>query len=431
MEDYTLNSKEKRDLLVIAISVCILISVIILNNKLIALILISAVVIAIISFYKMNGFLTLGLIIIIFLIRPSELGENYSIIGIAMSIILAVFFLVSNKDAFKLKKQNLWLVISSVVFWSYCGIQAAILQSFHLDFALKAIVSNIIIIVIFSIILNNDIINKYFFRCLILILVFFTISYYITFILSLFLGYERLYLFHIVIPGYENGGVIYFPFTISYDFTSVLGVVLIRMLSGFREVGIAQIFYIFALFISHKYFEKNKTINFILVLGIIACFSTTGFINLIITYFLYIILVKSKNNKKMTIIGITLIAIMIIAFINIPGISIQDKAQTSITDRQYATLYGLELFKEHLLFGIGYYNNDVSLQNTGINFISSSYTIGLVGCILYFLVFLSTLISAKNIKNYLICITPLIITLLFSEPLIDAPLIYVLLLADF
>lgn len=364
--------------------------------------------------------------------RPAALGQNLSIISVLISVLtlsLYIFFSNNyNRILIKNNKNNL-MFFSAVIFWIYCGIQSLIMNSSNIEFSFKSIVINITILVVFYILLSIDSINYNFFKVLIIILSVFCISYYITFLLSFIFGLDSLYLFKINIDGYSSSGTVYFPFTIEYNKTLVNGFTVIRSLTFFREAGIAQMFYLWAFFVGDIYFKRKKLIKAIMFFGTISCFSTAGFIIFIVVYLISIFL-NIKRYKLKSIISVFILLIFMSVFMNTSGISIKDKAVESITDRTSAIVNGIDLLKENPLFGIGYYNGSIN-TNMGINFISSLYMIGLVGGILYFGIFISKFIKTRNKKVLILGISPIVITLLFSQPLIDSPLIYIMLLANY
>lgn len=363
--------------------------------------------------------------------RPTALGEKYSIISVAISIVTVIVYIIINNNYKSLIRnhKNDLMMIGVFIFWFYCGLQSLIMNSSNIEFSIKAIIINITIIGVFYIILSNDKLNYKFFRTMIIILSLFCISYYITLGLSLFLGYDRLYLFKINIKGYWNSGSVYFPFTIEYNSIAVNGFPVIRSLTFFREAGITQMFYLWGFFVSNIYFKRIKLIKIIMFFGTISCFSTAGFIIFIVVFLMYI-LINIKKYKFKSVISIVILLTFTLLFMNTKGISIKDKATESISDRTSAILDGSHLLFENPLFGNGFYNSTVG-TTIGINFISSLYMIGLVGGVLYFLIFLLKFINTNNKKIFILGVSPIIITLLFSQPLIESPLIFIMLLANY
>ena len=379
-----------------------------------------------------NKLIVFLLICSVFTMRPTALGQSFSAVSILIAIMaLFIFILIDNnsKKIFNKSNRNNLMFFWALIFWIYCGIQSLLSNSLNIEFALKSIVINVSILIVFYVILSKDNINYYFFKSIISILLVFCISYYITLILSFKVGLDNLYLFKINIESYLSSGSVYFPFTIEYNRTFVNGFSVIRSLTFFREAGITQMFYIWGFFVSHIYFKRKKIVKIIMFLGVISCFSTAGFITFIFVYFINIFF-NIKKYKFNIIFAVGILIICTILFINTKGISIQDKAVESINDRASAIIQTMEVLKDKPLFGVGYYSDN---KNTtmGINFISSIYMIGIVGAILYFMIFISAYIKCKNKITFILAILPIIITSLFAQPLIDAPLIYIFVLANY
>ena len=83
-------------------------------------------------------------------------------------------------------------------------------------------------------------------------------------------------------------------------------------------------------------------------------------------------------------------------------------------------------------FGTGLYDvgiNDVELS--GINLLAASSKIGIIGLVLVLMVYILPMLGYHAKKNYLIGITPILITLLYAQPIFDSPLIYALLMANY
>ena len=272
--------------------------------------------------------------------------------------------------------------------------------------------------------------NYLFFRWFIKILLFFSISYSITLILGMFIGisFDKLLMFNIPVEGYESSGNIYFPFTQLYGFMTVANIKLPRALGFFRESGIFQAFLIWAFFNLKQYnLESNKN-KIILIFGIIGTFSTAGIAVLFGVY-----AIKLFINKKQMV-SICLIGMSVIGLIYTPYIGLKAKSvthSTSISDRSLATMNGLKRLKGNP-FGTGIYNIEVNaIENSGINLLAISYKIGLIGLVLVLLVYFLPMYGYLYKRNYFVGVLPFFMTLLISQPILDAPFIYIMLLANY
>lgn len=374
-----------------------------------------------------------SLLLGMFLVRPSALGEQFTSLGIimvlfALGIHLLEYLKVRENHFITLKNFN--VLIMTILLWVYLLVHALIVGSNHFDFVLKATMTHLIIILTCVVILSHEKSNKVFFKSLIKILLFFSFSYSITFVLSMVLGlgFDRLLLLSIPIEGYETSGNVYFPFTQLYGFMSIGSINLPRGLGFFRESGIFQAFLIWAYFNLKQYNLNSKKNKFLLIIGIFGTFSTAG-----IAVFFAVYAIKLFLNKR-KILSLGLVSIGLYGLFYAPYIGIKSKSithATSITDRSYATLNGLTKLADNPI-GTGLYNTEFfDVTNSGINLLAMSYTIGIIGFILVLAVYFSPLVGYPYKKNYLIGAMPFFITLLISQPILDAPFIYVMLLANY
>ncbi|MGG0510613.1 hypothetical protein ABE078_24435 [Priestia megaterium] len=370
------------------------------------------------------------LLVAVFLVKPAAMGQSLTSVGLFLSLFsLSIHLIQFSKKKIKFTRKNFIVACSTLLVWTYLLGHASILGSNHLDFVIKAYLAHLIIIVSGAIILSDRKSNFLFFKFFILSLVISSISYSITYILSLKMGLETLYLFTLPIEGYKGSGNIYLPFTILYGVLNVGDIQLPRLLGLFRESGILQAFLIWAYFNLKSYNLNNKKwIKVFLVLGIIGTFSTTGIAVFLSTCVIYLLL--NKKFLSSILISIT----MLLALFFTPYIGLAYKSEThgdSINDRMYATFNGLEKLKEHPL-GEGLYQMNYSdLSNSGINLLAISYKIGAIGFFLVLMMYLVPLYKYTHKKNYLICIFPLFITMLISQPLLDAPLVLIMFLANY
>lgn len=383
----------------------------------------------------MNNSIVILMVLSFCTLRPSALGQEYTVIALVLQYIAIILFLITRRKlgiSFSKKKYKLKITLTIVFFWAYCLFQTFVLGTDGVEYTLKAAVASISTIIIFYILLSNEEINFKFFRTIAYILKFTIVCWIITLALSFFIDYDNLYMFQIKVGGYENGGKIYFPFTILYGFMTVGVVKLPRLLSLFREAGISQIVFIWFYFNLKTYKLDSNVSRIIFFVGIIATFSTAGmflfFFSLAIKYLL------EKGSVKKYFVFATSLSLAIYLTIYAPGIGLASKSithSTSITDRSNMMLRGIEKFIQNPI-GQGMYS-DLGISNVNINFIATMYTIGIIGVILFISIFLIPAIKRNNINNkrYIYCILPLFISIMISQPLIDAPMLYILLLADY
>lgn len=370
------------------------------------------------------------LLIAVYLVRPTALGQSMTMYG--MGIGLFVLFLQFGQSIRYKKigftKKNFIVVLTTSLLWTYLLAQASMLSDNHMDFVIKAFLSNVILVVACSMVLSNERSNYLFFRGFILSLVITSVMYCITYLLSCFINIEKLYMFslHIIGGNYEGSGRVYFPGTVLYSYFTVGSLQLPRLQGLFREAGILQAFIIWAFFNLKTYNLNNKWVKLFLILGLVGTFSTAGIGVFLGTVCFYLIL-----NKK-PIRGIMFLAFMCIALFYTPYIGLADKSEThgaSISDRQIATTVGIEKLYENPI-GEGIYSvNPSDLTNSGINLLAGSYKYGIFGVLLILVAYFAPMYKYRAKKNYLISIFPIFVTMLLSQPIVDAPLVYILFLA--
>lgn len=377
----------------------------------------------------MGFYIKIGLMLLTcYLIRPSAFGQQYTAIGIMIALVTLLLHLYQQKRGGKpviILPQNKAVIIMTCLLFTFLAFHVLLVSSNHnLDYVLKALVAHIAIVTAFGVILSDERSNVIFFRGFIKTLLIFVFSYYITIVLSIFIPIENLKIFKLNIEGYEGTGNTYFPFTILYSFMNVGELQLPRLLGLFREAGILQMFMIWALFNLKRINMNTWKIKLTLILGIIASFSTAGIAVLVISLVISFVL-----NKKL-VRAFIFIVVAYIAVFYTPIIGVNAKMDThgaSISDRYIATENSLNLLKDNP-FGVGLYNT-TGYENSGINLVAASSMIGIQGFILTIATYLIPLIFVENKKNYFLSVSPILVTSIASQPILDAPLVYVIMMA--
>jgi hypothetical protein len=139
---------------------------------------------------------------------------------------------------------------------------------------------------------------------------------------------------------------------------------------------------------------------------------------------------RSLNRPRELLILVVLLTALTLLLLFVPGLGLVDKAvthETSLTDRQDAmtmALSGGDFWR--LLFGHGlFYETTKIVENIGINAISAIFHIGLIGFVLYIATFFAGAFGTRSYRDacrYLTLISPFLVTSLFFQPVIDAPL---------
>ena len=206
----------------------------------------------------------------------------------------------------------------------------------------------------------------------------------------------------------------------------LFGFLIYRNQGIFWEPGILQIFINILLFLS-IFIYKNKIISTISVIIIISTFSTTGMI------LMGLILLNTFNYRKMNFITFIVYLFIIFVMIYFIYLNIDDKIDTkfaSIALRSYDFLISIEIIKDNILTGIGYYpdfyekiqlqynpmidefNTNEARGNTNSILMFATY-FGLVSFIFYVI----SLYNQNIFREKKVLFFTIIIISLMSEPL--------------
>jgi len=329
------------------------------------------------------------------------------------------------------------LAIASIVcvLWVYLSIHSFAMDARRPESVVKALISIPFLVFAFAFLLSRQDLNRVFFRGLVWLFVLFTISYFITLALLLFVPLDSLFIFQTDKLYGDKWGGIYFPFTTAYGVFSFYGVKFFRSLGPFREAGIFQAFLVWAFFASPYIDMDRRWIKAVLVAGIFSTLSTAGMAIFFATLALKTVFISNdaRSLKRILVSAVfTLItfAVGLLAFLYLPVLGLlekMDKAQASIDDRVGNTVLGLYGFFDNPL-GIGMYN--ASQENMGINLLSALYMIGLPGLLLLvFLAVVSVITIRKNSEKavFMISMFPFAITGIFSQPFLESPLVFIML----
>lgn len=376
----------------------------------------------------MNTFLYTKLIFMFsgcLLIRPSVFGQQWTTLGVLFIGFAFFVHLIEHsvRREIRLNRTHRYVLVFSVLVWLYFLVHSHLLNVQNFDFVIKLVMTMLAVIPMMAILLSDETLNYKFFRGMIKFLIFISISYYVSFILSLFLSWDKIAMFDVVVEGYGVKSI-YFPLTHIYGFQ---GFDQLPRLGGFfRESGILQMFIIWAYFNLHSYNLDTKKVKISLIFGLIATFSTIG-----AAIFLAVFAIKLFFNQR-KFISLVIMPIGIYAAYNLPLLGIKAKASintASISDRSMSMSEGIKMLAKHP-FGVGLYNGELG-TNSGINLIANSQAIGIIGIILILTLYYLPMITAEDKKSFFLSSAPIVFTSLFSQPLIDAPLVYILLLATY
>lgn len=379
----------------------------------------------------MSFALKIGLLLLTaFFVKPTAFGEDYSILGLGLALLALLFHLLDCRihPEKKLGVQGgprLVLVLVLVLFGYLLG-HAMLMNSVSLMVVLKSAALNGVVALAAAFILSERRASYVFFRSLVIVFLGFVISYYLTLTLAVaWRPMEQLELFRIKIGTYPSSGTTYFPFTVMYGVYTVDGIRFPRLLGLFRESGILQMFLLWSLFNLKSLRLDKRWIKLTLLLGIAASFSTAGLAILFVNLVLHCLL----HRRILSAVFLLLFTYGVIMYA--PFIGIHEKNEThgaSISDRTTATEAGIEALEDNPM-GAGMYN--IKAPNAGINLVAASSMIGVAGVVLTLAVYFAPMLAAERRKRYLLAVIPIVLTSLISQPILDAPLLYLLLMAPY
>ncbi|OCT10704.1 hypothetical protein A8709_22980 [Paenibacillus pectinilyticus] len=358
-------------------------------------------------------------------LRPAAFGGDFTILGISCCLLcLYIYFLQNSlKRVFQFRKNYLLIIVLVCTYWVYIMLQATLTSSpIASSDILKGAITGVITIISFAIMISDEGIRYKLFRLFIQMMIFLCASYIVTLTISILTPIEKLKIFSFITDD-VNYRSVYFPFTPIYGVMTVQGHVFQRFLGIFRESGISQAFMIWAIMSLNKYGLGFKRNTILLLGGIIGTLSTAG-----IAVYMGTIAVRMILNKRY-IIPIIVFPFVYYLIMYAPYIGISNKMvthSTSITDRTGAMSFSMRMFTQHV-FGIGVGNSPIE-TNGGINLIASLHMIGIIGLVIVLLIYTLPIVIASDKKSYILGILPLFITALFSEPIYDSPIMFIMIL---
>jgi hypothetical protein len=390
----------------------------------------------------LTGLISLCLVLNLFLLRPTALGEKWTPLGMMLAIPLVGLHMLhtSRKKAFSnpmLRREMTVLFCLLAAYWLYVGPISIGFNRSELVWTMKELWTTLVIVLAYGAFLLDEQANRLFFRKLCTIVGLLGLSSVITVALSYLLGSRLpLYLFTIAIKGYteENAdltaatGAVYFPFSMLYtDFVSG-SVKLDRYCAFFREAGIYQAVACFCL-AYEAFTRRSKIVMFGLVGGTICAFSSLGVTLLVLTLGTIHLFSRARIKPASVFITAVLVGVSYPAALYTPYIGLADKAVThgtSLSDREASIHRALETV-QHNPFGYGLFTGKE--DNDGICLLAQLGMIGLFGFSCQVLIMSGFRPGqARNWRKVAAC-APLVITALVSQPIAGAPMSYVIVMA--
>ena len=384
-----------------------------------------------------SGLFVALLLLSLCLTRPSMFGQRLTALGGLGIVVTTLAFLITRTGPMLVTKSSpeRRTAVALLAFWCYVFAMSVFYGSSNLEFLLKATAGGLSVPICFLLLsANGNLVNQTF-STLARLNAVLGYSIAITVCLLPFLSYAGLRVATYTIGGYDdsdNGnGDILFPFSVVYSVMKDFGIY--RFCGIYREAGIAQAFFVWS-FIYLMY--SRARIYWIVgaLLGALLCGATAVVISLAAATAVHFGSRALHRPRDLILLFILLTSLVLLLYF-VPGIGLIDKAAThgsSITDREQAmrlALPGADGWR--WLFGHGlFYESMESMEGSGINAISSIFAMGAVGFVLYLWTFLAGVFASRSYSDgcrYLTLIAPFIVTSLFFQPVVDAPLVTALL----
>lgn len=363
----------------------------------------------------------------VMLFKPTTLGSILTPVGMALATLL---LLLLTKVKLKFSRNEIKFIVAVSLFYLYRVMRGL---SSGIDVSLvKALLSVLCLVLLIVTVTKDPRYRKAIPKIFIYILCFFVVSYCATFLMSFFVSSIRaLRICSIEMPGYGYTLDLYLPFTPAYGTVRFWGKTVLRLSATFRESGIAQMFYVWAISESDYYFPKNKVVKIILLLGVIACQSTAGYICLF-CYLALKIVIDLKNTRNLSnlfsVLGVVILLVAVVwIYSSIPQLNLDTKNAYSTGARLGNIEDILETLKKHPFFGTDIVDYDLY----GNSLFQLSAKIGLVGLFLYFHIVFRAFHMSKNRQRFLLSISSVFLTLLMSQPIYDAPIVFMMMVLPY
>jgi hypothetical protein len=382
---------------------------------------------------NVSGLFVALLLVSLCLTRPSIFGQELSLLGGLGIVVTTLAFLITRTGPFLVTKASpeRRTAVALLVFWCYVFAMSALYGSSNLSYLLKATAGGLSVPICFLLLsVNGNLVNQTF-SALARVNAVLGYSIAITICLLPILGYAGLRLATYAIGGYDESdtgnGDILIPFTVVYGVMKDYGIY--RFCGIYREAGIAQAFFVWS-FVYLAYSRARWYWMLGALFGALLCGATAVIISLAAAALVHFGS-RAPQRPRELILLLAMLTVMVLLLLFVPGIGLIDKAAThgsSITDREEAmslALPGADSLR--WLFGHGlFYESTESVEYAGVNAISAIFGIGVVGFVLYLWTFFAGVFASRSYVDgcrYLTLIAPFIVTSLFFQPVVDAPLV--------
>jgi len=360
-------------------------------------------------------------------------GVAYHTIPFIVNIILIFLIVVSEK---KMKVNVGAAILFSIIL---CLIIYRILQTMYYfpSELLNAVKASFLVLpgAFLGVVLNSKYNVTLFIKTYITILVVVSTLTLITYTMFVLLPPQSLQLLSVNWPKTVYTYHLYFPLTFGVgDYHSfILRYPIPRATGIFNEPGVYQMWLLTGLAILDNTDIKIKKITQIKVLFITNILCTFSTVALPVLWFvlLFKYLIGAKRNYlfplKLALFMLVQIILIYYAF-KTDLLQLNTKVFGVNAVRYNNILFSYELLKENLFFGVGWQESEIHLG--GVNFLSFIYKVGLVGAGLFVTFYLFSIYRNRDLGSFVI-ILPILITIMFSQPLYWNGLVFTFLIINF
>lgn len=358
------------------------------------------------------------------LVRPSLFGEEFTYVGSVVVFAVGCMVLLLGKCEVRLLRLTVLSQGSAITLWTWLALHSY-LAGVSAVFPVTAFGTVTLCCAGALLGFSNSECHDAFFASLRGYLALMGASYLVTAVLAQVVGLDTLYVGTVSVKHYAEATRMHLPFTFAYSYREVAGILLPRSGAGFREAGIAQAFYAFSILTMPRIDRLRDRVVFVLfIIGGFGALSTIGMGIVGVSALARLANVGHASKIRVnwtTIVG-ALLAYWAIDFgMNDKGVGLSRKLDSmSYFDRERQTMDGLAYFWAHP-FGAGMYS---TASPAGINLLSLLGNIGILGLVAVIGNIVASWLGSENRLQKFVAMLPLFVTGLFSQPLLDAPLVF-------
>lgn len=394
--------------------------------------LIAIVAVAAVAAVSLDAAAVILLLASMSLIQPFALGAGHTTLGSALACAAGLAALIGDSTG---RHERATASSRSVFVWvAASGVWSVMIASQHngldLGASMRSLESLCAVVGAAVVILRDAHRRLWFSRALVLIMAAFCASYCVTFLLWLKDGFGSHVVGGISVRGYSVEPV-YLPLTPTSGAALVHGRLIPRLLGPMREPGLFQAVLIWSLFMLARLRLPRRRLGALILVGILGTQSTAGLGILLVVYILTrVVLADSSGrvNPLRHFAGLAGLVIALYVVVFAPTIGIQAKQSinaASVDDRWTNTRAGLVTLVQAPL-GRDYTDFP---PNVGINMLAATTLVGAPGLAIGLLAFVRPMSRSGRRSDALSTGLPLFVTALFAEPVMDAPGVFVLLIA--